>query len=173
MSWDDDWREAKRQREEEDYDRWWAEREAERDAEVGRYSRPMFSQEAWETYDRVWNERDADNRSWEASRQQDEQRWDTHDTDAAPWGFDNTPDLFDGERWRLTDTSGRSTTMQPSSGTSSDGEVIWGIGVTAVLMLLAITSFGFLGLLACFFGWQIFLFVGWMIGSAIAGAIKQ
>jgi hypothetical protein len=70
---EEDWREAKRRREEEDFDRWHAKREAERDADSGRYRRPGYSEEAYEAYDEAWQEQDQSNRYWEEKKRREEE----------------------------------------------------------------------------------------------------
>lgn len=167
MAWDDDWREAKREREQEDYERWWAERAAERDADVGRYHRPTFSQEAWESYDNVWQERDADNRALEEHCQHNDtiHRWQEDNI-----GDDRYFDYSDGteyiSRTPTLATSGSAVRANPSNRSSVDDTWVI-LGTTAVFMLIAVANFGIIGVLACIFGWEVFLFFGWAIGSLI------
>lgn len=164
MGWDDDWHEAKRQREEEDYDRWWAQREAERDADCGRYHRPTFSQEAWESYDSVWQERDRDNRALEQRswRENEIRHLSAGEVDAAVYSmgdddFEYTPSI-----------TTCSASASPASITASTEENPWLVlGATAALMLIVIANLGVIGIIACVVGWQIFLFFGWAIGGLL------
>jgi hypothetical protein len=167
VSWDDDWRDAKREREQEDYERWSAQREAEHDADVGRYHRPTFSQEAWETYDNVWQDRDSYNRVWDESRQREDTSRGRHDNDIG-----NDTYFADSDETEYTSRiptfvpSGSAVRADSSSRPSVDDAWVI-LGTTAVLMLIAVANLGTVGILACVFGWEVFLFFGWAIGSLI------
>jgi hypothetical protein len=177
MGWNDDqddWRAAKRQREEEDYDRWYATREAEHDADVGRYNRPSYSQDAWETYDDVWQDRDSNNRAWANKNRSD----DTTD----PWDDEHSwDDSYDAGNYAGNDLvsgtySGTTVTSTPravNQGRAKNGSVLGAIGVAVLLWLIAgiiIGSIlgprsGILGLIISGFFYQMWLFLGCMISD--------
>lgn len=73
-NYDDDWQEKKAQREQEDYDRWYGEREAEKDARAGYYSPPSCSADAYDSYEDKWSNVDSRERAEVARRAHDEEQ---------------------------------------------------------------------------------------------------